>query len=403
MEQKDKTAKAIVEPLLYKHLSTNKKNLLPKIENWCRSVNKFREDSRPSNPKNLDFDLVKKAIPKNFNHFNIDVDNGKARHLLFFSDAQLKLLKTTKRWYLDGTFSIVKVPFMQLWTIHGMMRSGTQHKQVPLAYVLMSRRQRVDYEKVLQLLFNEILKKKARVVEFVCDFEKAVWQSVRLVFGENVNIFGCGFHWTQCLFRQLKKIGLTSYYRDDKTVSILCKQVMSLHLLPKAKIKLNFERLSETLCDISNRDARKLLKKWFSYVSKTWFNSSTWPISSWCQHHRKIRTNNDVEGWHTRLNVHCGNRRRNGLPLYLLIDVLFKESQISEMYKEMLLQGHKLRRERKTYTALNEKLFKLWEDHRKNVISSESLLLSCAKLYSDFNLKKIKPHPDDDRCCELED
>jgi hypothetical protein len=73
------------------------------------------------------------------------------------------------------------------------------------------------------------------------------------------------------------------------------------------------------------------------------------------------------------------------------------------MYKEMLLQGHKLRRERKTYTALNEKLFKLWEDHRKNVISSESLLLSCAKLYSDFNFKKIKPHPDDDRCCELED
>ena len=81
---------------------------------------------------------------------------------------------------------------MQLWTIHGMMRSGTQHKQVPLAYVLMSGRQRVDYKEVLQLLFNEILKKKVRVVEFVCDFEKAVWQSVRIVFGENVKNFGCG-------------------------------------------------------------------------------------------------------------------------------------------------------------------------------------------------------------------
>ncbi len=60
---------------------------------------------------------------------------------------------------------------------------------------------RVDYEKVLQLLFNEILKKKARVVEFVCDFEKAVWQSVRLVFGENVNIFGCGLILLHGLFQ----------------------------------------------------------------------------------------------------------------------------------------------------------------------------------------------------------
>ena len=76
---------------------------------------------------------------------------------MFFSDAHVKRLKTTKRWYLDGTFSIVKAPFMQLWTIHGMMRSDKQHKQVSLAYALMSRRQRIDYEEVLQLLFNEIL------------------------------------------------------------------------------------------------------------------------------------------------------------------------------------------------------------------------------------------------------
>ena len=49
-----------------------------------------------------------------------------------------------------------------------------------------------------------------------------------------------------------------------------------------------------------------------------------------------------------------------------LIDLVQERKfEISEMYKEMLLQGHKLRRERKTYTALNEKLFKLWEDQEK--------------------------------------
>ena len=66
----------------------------------------------------------------------------------------------TKRWFLDGTFSVVKTPFTQLWSIHGMMRSNNQQKQVPMAYVLMSRRTREDYEQIYNLLFNDILKKK---------------------------------------------------------------------------------------------------------------------------------------------------------------------------------------------------------------------------------------------------
>ena len=108
------------------------------------------------------------------------------------------------------------------------------------------------------------------------------------------------------------------------------------------------------------------------------------------------------EGWHTRLNLHCGLRRRNGLPLYILIEVLYKESLISDMYKEMLLQGHKLRRQRKAYTVLNAKLFGLWNDHQENIISTESLLLQCAEVYTNFNARKFKPNPDDVRECELE-
>lgn len=114
---------------------------------------------------------------------------------------------------------------MQLWTIHAMMRSGTQHKQVPLAYVLMSRRQRKDYEKVLQFRFKDILKKQTRVLEFICDFEKAVWQSVRIVFGAGVQIIGSGFNWTQCLFRQLKK-------------SDLCRTTAKINLCPLFANKL---------------------------------------------------------------------------------------------------------------------------------------------------------------------
>ena len=118
-----------------------------------------------------------------------------------------------------------------------------------MAYVLMSRRSRADYEGVLNLLFNDVLKKN-HDSGFICDCEIAVWQSVRLVFGESVKIYGCAFHWTQCLFRNLKKIGLVPFYRDEKSVSLLCKQVMSLHLLPIEKIKPQFSLLRNQISQI---------------------------------------------------------------------------------------------------------------------------------------------------------
>ena len=72
---------------------------------------------------------------------------------------------------------------------------GSEMKQVPLVFVLRSGRTRHDYEKVLKLIYEVVLKKETRVVEVVCDFKKAVWQAVRLIF-PFVNVKGRGFHWT---------------------------------------------------------------------------------------------------------------------------------------------------------------------------------------------------------------
>jgi len=293
---------------------------------------------------------------------------------------------------------------MQLWSIHAMVRVKEEMKQVPLAFVLMSRRTREDYEGILRFLYEDIMEKEARVQEVVCDFEIAVWRAVRAVipFAE---VKGCGFHWTQCLFRQLKKIGLSSNYRKEKTVSTLCKQVMCLHLLPVGKIENTFYRLQDSVSSItSNRDTKKQLKKWFDYVKNTWITNRNWPIASWCQHYRRIRTNNDVEGWHTRLNVHCGRRQHGkGLPLYIVIVVLAKEAVLVELYEEMLLQNHCSRAKRKTYVALNSKFFSLWEQHQNNSLSTKNLLSQCAQLYTDFNSSKFTKNADDDRLCELEE
>jgi hypothetical protein len=48
---------------------------------------------------------------------------------------------------------------------------------------------------------------RLNVEECVVDFEKAVWLAIEKEFGVGVKVFGCGFHWTQCLFRHLKSLG----------------------------------------------------------------------------------------------------------------------------------------------------------------------------------------------------
>ena len=90
-------------------------------------------------------------LPADFLQEDIKVDDE--RHLLFATEQQLTLLAKSKRWYVDGTFKVVRDPFKQLFSIHSFLKQDDQTKQVPLAFVFMTRRRTKDYKKV-PLLFK---------------------------------------------------------------------------------------------------------------------------------------------------------------------------------------------------------------------------------------------------------
>ena len=99
-------------------------------------------------------------------------------------------------------------------------------------YILMSQRTRQDYKKIFKYIKEQILNNETEATQCVVDFEKAVWRAMNNVFGATVKIFGCGFHWTQCIFRRIKKLGLTIAYRNrEETHGIYAGALFLTNLL----------------------------------------------------------------------------------------------------------------------------------------------------------------------------
>ena len=96
--------------------------------------------------------------------------------------------------------------------------------------------------------------------------------------------------------------------------------------------------LQELAGDASTSQLRMLV----DYIQRTWIDSDVWDPASWSVFLQAIRTNNDVESWHRRLN---SNAHGNQLNLYLLIDLLWEESQFIKL-QVTLLSAKKLKREK---------------------------------------------------------
>ena len=215
----------------------------------------------------LDFTLSD-FVPTGF--FQGDVWVEGRRHLLFATSEQLKILKGSKRWFIDATFKEVKAPVTQLLSIHVFLKSGDDMKQVPAIYVFMSGKRKVDYSAVFAAVKNLLPENEAEQV--VLDFEAAMWGGIREVLPEK-SIKGCVFHWTQAVFRHVQSLGLQqAYHRDHGTRTFVCK-LMALAFVPEEYILRLFLHLSSTAQD-------EQLSALASYVYDTWVDSSLWPPSA---------------------------------------------------------------------------------------------------------------------------
>ena len=85
----------------------------------------------------------------------------------------------------------------------------------------------------------------------------------------------------------------------------ICRQLMSLSLVPHEHITAVFEAIVRQ-AGVGVPAIDHLIQ----YVRSTWVESLLLPPSGWSVFGQSVRTNNDCEGWHYRLN-HRGKRGKH--------------------------------------------------------------------------------------------
>lgn len=157
----------------------------------------------------------------------------------------------------------------------------------------MSGKKRRDYKAVLDAVIS-ISPSPPRVTKVMLDFERAVWSALRQTL-PGVQLKGCSFHWTQALWRKVQGLELQDAYRNDCGTHQLIKQLMALSYLPADKIERRFRRLQQ-------QATVRPLQDFCSYIDENWIISQTFPPQNWSVFQEVVRTNNDLEGWHSGMN-----------------------------------------------------------------------------------------------------
>ena len=112
---------------------------------------------------------------------------------------------------------------------------------------------------------------------------------------------------------------------------------MALPFLPEDQIIPVFNSIKE--------QATTHMQPLVPYVENTWILSTVFLPSNWCVFMESIRTINDLEGYHRRLNFKAADK--GNLQLYVLIPLLYSESRTVRLHVR-LISERKLRRHQRT-------------------------------------------------------
>ncbi|CAF1374676.1 unnamed protein product [Rotaria magnacalcarata] len=63
------------------------------------------------------------------------------------------------------------------------------------------------------------------------DFEETLAEVIKSEFSNSLYV-GCYFHYTQAIYRNIQRLGLSSKYATDEETRNTCRKIMALALMP---------------------------------------------------------------------------------------------------------------------------------------------------------------------------
>jgi len=170
-------------------------------------------------------------------------------------------------------------------------------------------------------------------------------------------------------------ISQTAYNEKDDIYRLL-RKTFALPLIPADDVTPVFARLRA-------KSRTPETDRFFDYVEETWLHSSIWRVADWSQYGRAIRTNNDLEGWHGKLNRRA---RKGNLPFYLMAALLFAEAQDLRLQIRLVREGKLRRHQSKRSKAVEGRIWGAWESFRRGSIRTGELLKTLSFIYAPSSL-----------------
>ncbi|XP_033105694.1 uncharacterized protein LOC117107990 [Anneissia japonica] len=366
-EQLQKSATQIVNEVLVNNAGCPGDEKKLKFDNLKRVANRFRQKTRPVEPKVLEFDIQHDALPPGF--LKGDIATEGRHHLILATATQLQHLSKAKEWYIDTTSKLVKPPFYQLLTVQCFTQKDDKIMQVPFAFFLMSGKRKRDYKIILKA-FRCLFPHGIHLSELVVDFDSDLWVSLAKVF-PGVPIKGCAYHWKQTIWKCIKDLGMYQAYMGNGIKHDILNQLMGLPYMPVDVIPNLFKRMQK---NVHSPDLQLV----FDVINSQWIESTLWPPSVWSNYRHSIRTRNDVEGWLDRIEEQT---KKQSLPLYSLIEHLHCETEMANTDFTLVNEKKLKKLQKKQSLEVCGLLNQFWDEYVAGTKSGKSLLQTCVHLH----------------------
>ena len=242
------------------------------IAEWCQETSNPEERSKAGSLKTMERSIQKEKarvrehppVPQTFEDFseipehfqntfdgqrflisNICLESGE-RILIFSSFFGLELLRKSKTWMADGTFSIAPDPFMQVYSLlaeldgksYAAVFSFLPNKRSSTYKILFDELHRhVTASSLIQLDLNHLL----------VDFEAAVIKEFRSVYGRQIQVTGCLFHFKKNLRTHMCALPhLQSYHCKSASFHTFIESLAALAFVPVDLVHVYYRELMET-------------------------------------------------------------------------------------------------------------------------------------------------------------